>query len=237
MVFRKGIKRYTLGPIAINLMLYLFAGFYLVEQFSHLLDWGISLIPDWLSFLSPIAWLMFAVLSFLVAGYSFAMIAMIIGAPFHGLLAEKVAIELGYREFDEPITLQVLWRIAARSLKRELTKLLYYIPRIFAVVLATFALSFIPILNILAPAFTLGWAAWSMAIQVIDYPADNDQIEFRPMLAMMKKKRGACLIFGGSSSFLMSIPVINLIAIPAAVAGATKLWLEEFENNAESSAP
>lgn len=229
LVFRKGIKRYSLGPLVINLILYLLLGFFLVEQFSRLLEWGINLVPEWLDFLVPVAWTMFAVLSFVLVGYSFAMVAMIIGAPFHGLLAEKIAVELGYRNFDEPLTFNALCRITIRALKRECVKLFYHLPRIFIVVILAFALSFIPVVNILAPLLTFAWAAWSMAIQVIDYPADNDQIEFRPMLLKMRKKRNQCLIFGGASAFLVSIPIVNLIAIPAAVAGATKLWLEEIE--------
>lgn len=229
LIFRKGIKRYSLGPLAINLILYLLIGGFLVEQFSRLLEWGMSLVPEWLSFLVPLVWTMFAILSFVVVGYSFAMVAMIIGAPFHGLLAEKVAVELGYRNFDEPLTFKVLCRTTIRAIKRECVKLLYQLPRILIVVMLAFALSFIPVVNILAPLLTFAWAAWSMAIQIIDYPADNDQIEFRPMLLKMRKKRSQCLVLGGVSAFLMSIPVINLIAIPAAVAGATKLWLEEIE--------
>ena len=148
-------------------------------------------------------------------------------------MAEKVAVELGYRNFDEPLTFKVLVRISVRALKRELTKLLYYLPRIVLIVLATFILSFIPILGILAPVLTFAWAAWSMAIQFIDYPADNDQISFRPMLSMMKEQRRQCLIFGSATTFLISIPIINLIAIPAAVAGATQLWLEEIATTGE----
>lgn len=233
-MFRKGIKRYFLGPLVINLLLYLLAGFYLIEQFSRLLDWGTNLVPEWLSFLVPVIWILFAALSLVAVGYSFAIVAMIIGAPFHGLLAEKVAVEMGYRNFDEPLTLKAVIRMTAHAFKRELIKLLYYLPRIALVVLVAFILSFVPILNILAPMLTFAWAAWSMAIQFIDYPADNDQIEFRPMLSMMKKQRRQCLVFGSAAALLISIPIINLIAIPATVAGATKLWLEEIEYQVES---
>lgn len=231
LIFRRGIKRYSLGPLMFSLVLYGFLGAFLLQQFSIFLDWGVEMVPGWLQFLVPVAWLLFALFGLVLVGYSFAIVTMIICSPFHGLLAEKVAVHLGYRTFDEKLTTAVAMRIVKRALQREWTKLLYNFPRMLGILLLAIVLSFVPLVNLLVPVITFLWAAWSMAIQFIDYPADNDQVDFQPMLNAMRKKRSECLWFGGITTFLLSIPVINVIAVPAAVAGATKLWLEQVDDS------
>lgn len=231
LIFKKGTKRFSLGPLAITALLYLLLGTYLFQQFAKLVDWGVEAVPGWLGFLVPLVWLLFAILGLVMIGYTFALLAMIVCSPFHGLLAEKVAEDLGYRNFDEKLTTAVVLRIAKRALSREWTKLCYNLPRAILVVLIALALSFVPVLGLLAPLVTFLWAAWSMAVQFIDFPADNDQVDFRPMLVKMKANRSNCLAFGGATIFLLSIPLVNLLTIPAAVAGATKFWLERIESN------
>ena len=51
--------------------------------------------------------------------------------------------------------------------------------------------------------------------QYIDYPADNH------------KKRWQSLGFGGIVYLVLLIPVVNLLMMPAAVAGATLFWVRE----------
>ncbi len=45
----------------------------------------------------------------------------------------------------------------------------------------------------------------------------------------LDRRRAVTLGFGLSLMFVLSIPVINLFAIPAAAAGAVKFWLDEKE--------
>lgn len=229
LIFEKGTKRFSIAPLFINLILYMLIGLFLYGQFDRFIEWSVGSLPDWLSFLGPVLWLMFAIIAVVATGYTFAIIAMLICSPFHGLLAEKVAENLGYRKFDEALTMATIYRITKRALGREFTKLKYNLPRMLGVLLLAVFLGFIPILNLLAPIVTLVWAAWSMAAQFIDFPADNDEIDFKSMLVKMRRKRSECLIFGGATTLLLSIPLVNLLTISAAVAGATKLWLEEIE--------
>jgi len=114
------------------------------------------------------------------------------------------------------------------ALIREGKKILYLAPRAIAVIIIVLLLNLTPIANILAPVVTFLWAGWSMAVHFIDYPADNDQINIPVMLTKMRSKRADCLGLGGATALLLSIPVINVIVVPAAVAAATKFWLIEL---------
>jgi CysZ protein len=66
-----------------------------------------------------------------------------------------------------------------------------------------------------------------MAIQYIDYPADNHKLGWNEMLAWLRKKRWQSMSFGGIVYLSLLIPVVNILMMPAAVAGATLFWVRE----------
>ena len=66
-----------------------------------------------------------------------------------------------------------------------------------------------------------------MAIQYIDYPADNHKLGWNYMLAWLREKRWKSLGFGGRVYLVLLIPVVNILMMPAAVAGATLFWVRE----------
>jgi CysZ protein len=66
-----------------------------------------------------------------------------------------------------------------------------------------------------------------MAIQYIDYPADNHKLGWNEMLAWLRQKRWQSMSFGGMVYLVLLIPVVNILMMPAAVAGATLFWVRE----------
>jgi CysZ protein len=66
-----------------------------------------------------------------------------------------------------------------------------------------------------------------MAIQYIDYPADNHKLGWNEMLAWLRQKRWQSMSFGGIVYLMLLIPVVNILMMPAAVAGATLFWVRE----------
>ena len=53
---------------------------------------------------------------------------------------------------------------------------------------------------------------------------------FKDINSQAMSKRSLSLGFGGGVMLFTSIPGLNLIAMPAAVAGATSLWVKNREN-------
>jgi CysZ protein len=47
------------------------------------------------------------------------------------------------------------------------------------------------------------------------------------MLAWLRERRWQCLGFGGMTYLVLLVPVVNILAMPAAVAGATLFWVRE----------
>jgi len=69
-----------------------------------------------------------------------------------------------------------------------------------------------------------------MCVQFIDYPADNQGVDFTDTISRMRQHRSSCLFFGAGVTFFMSIPIVNLFAMPAAVAGGTILWCDRVHS-------
>ncbi len=68
---------------------------------------------------------------------------------------------------------------------------------------------------------------WMPIFQYIDYPADNHKLSWQGMLAWLRQKRWQCMSFGGIVYLVLLVPVVNLLMMPAAVAGATLFWVRE----------
>ena len=60
-----------------------------------------------------------------------------------------------------------------------------------------------------------------------NYPADNNKLGWNEMLAWLRAKRWASLSFGGIVYLGLLVPLLNLLVMPAAVAGATLFWVRE----------
>ena len=155
--------------------------------------------------------------------FSFTMLANIIAAPFNGFLSEKVETVVRGTDDFPPFSWGELIAMIPRTLAREMRKLGYFLPR----AIGLFILSLIPVVNLIAAPLWLLFGIWMMAIQYIDYPADNHKMSWQDMLAWLRQKRWQSLGFGGIVYLALLIPLVNILMMPAAVAGATLFWVRE----------
>jgi CysZ protein len=227
------IRWFVIGPILINLILFVGLTWYAVTQFSDLLTWMMGKVPSWLEFIAWLFWLIFGGLLLLIYGYSFSILGNILASPFYGPLSERVEEVLTGTTRSNTITLQQIMALAGRAILRELIKLGYFLPRIIAVLLLTLILSFIPLLNLLGPVIAFIWGAWSLSLQYIDYPADNHDIGFKTLREQLRLQRWSAISFGSCVLIATTIPVLNLFTMPASVIGATAFWLERMTSTAK----
>jgi CysZ protein len=73
----------------------------------------------------------------------------------------------------------------------------------------------------------VAFSGCSSIYQYIDYPADNHKLGWNEMLAWLRQKRWQSMGFGGIVYLALLIPVVNILMMPAAVAGATLFWVRE----------
>ncbi|MFT6255146.1 MAG: CysZ protein [Granulosicoccus sp.] len=233
LLFKPGMKRFVLIPFAANCIVFIILTISLISHFSSLQLWFASLFPSWpwISYLVAFLTGLFIFFILLIYGYSFTLLSNIIAAPFYGRLAEKLEANIcGESVPEESISSMIL-----RTLRREMVKLFYFISRGLFVLIGLFVLSFIPLLNLLVPFIALLWGTWVMALQYIDYPADNHQMPFSTLRERLKQQRMSSIGFGGVIMVASMIPVINIFIMPIAVAGGTLFWINELRQDAITS--
>ncbi len=223
LVLSPGLRLFVLLPLTVNLILFAALIGFAVNEFSGWVDTFMPNLPNWLSFLQYILWPLFVVLVLLMVFFTFTLLANIIAAPFNGFLAEKVEVVVRGEDHFPPFSIAELTAMVPRTLGREMRKLAYFLPRAIALLI----LSFIPVVNLIAAPLWLLFGVWMMAVQYIDYPADNNKMSWQDMLAWLREKRWQSLSFGGITYAALLVPGLNILMMPAAVAGATLFWVRE----------
>jgi CysZ protein len=229
---RPGIRPFVVAPVLVNLLLFVALTFFMVNRFDAVTDWMVDQWGEWLNWILWLLWLVVGLVWLALYGYLFATVSYLIAAPFYGLLAERVQLHLRGETPEQAFTFKQVARIAGRSFLREWRKMRYLIPRLLGVLVLCLILTFIPAVNLLVPPLWFAWGAWALAIENIDYAADNNQVPFDRLRDQARRNRFATLGFGGVALFAASIPLFNLIGIPAAVAGGSALWLDRFREPA-----
>ena len=222
LIFRPGLKRYLIVPVTVNILVFSLVGWLGFTQFGGLLD---RFLPEssWLHYFRWVLWPLFAITLILIIFYTFTIIANLLAAPFNGRLAEEVErILTGERppEAAGSIAADII-----PSVLSEVRKLLYFLIRALPLLI----LFLIPVVQIAAPFLWILFSAWFLSLEYMDYPMGNHGMKFRDQKTMLKRIRLTALGFGGGITLLMLVPIVNFLAMPAAVAGATALWCKQRE--------
>jgi len=218
------LRPFVIVPLIVNVVIFgSLIGWglgWLVEQVNSAMAW----LPEWLAFLEWILWPLIGIAVALVTGYAFTAVAILIASPFNALLAEKAEELITGRPVAGLEGLGAALAGVPRGIFREIAKIIYYIPMALFVLI----LSFIPAINAIAPLLWFLLGAWMMSLQFVDYPMDNHRQSFRDVRIAVAERRLSSLGFGGLVAACASIPILNFFVIPAAVVGATILYVEEL---------
>lgn len=223
---KPGIRPYVLIPLLINIVIFSLLVWLGIDQFEQLMNRFLPKDDSWLAWLRWLLWPLFTLAIVLVIFYTFTVIANLIAAPFNGLLAEKVERYLGGELAAEPSGAKQMMKEVLPSILSELRKLFYFLLRAIPLLI----LFLIPVLNVAAPFLWLLFSAWFLAIEYGDYPMANHKLTFKQQHQRLKRVRMTSLAFGGTLTAMMMVPLLNFVAMPAAVAGATLFWRDKLQN-------
>jgi len=223
---KPGVRAFVFIPLTINALLFMGAIYLLSHYFDGWMEQLLGWLPNWLSFIESILWLLFAILVLVVVAFTFTVLANLIAAPFNAFLAEAVERQLTGKVAN-PSQRRLMSEVG-RSVMREFLKMRYYLPRLLGLVV----LGFIPVLNSVSPLLWALFSIWMMALQYLDYPMDNNAVSFPSMRQLLAQRRLTTVGFGGTVLLASMIPVVNWVVMPSAVAGATALWLKDYRENA-----
>ncbi len=216
LILQPGIRKFAVVPILINALL-----FALVILFgAAAMNDFVNSLSGWWEYLQWLLWPLFVIVTLTVVFFTFSIVANLIGAPFNGFLAEAVENHLrGNPDGEQSITGSMTQEII-KAIRSESAKFLYFIKRAIPLLI----LMFIPGLQILWVLF----GAWMLALEYIDYPMGNHGHTFTEERDRLKQRRLLALGFGGAVMLMTMIPLVNFIVMPVAVAGATRLWVQEL---------
>jgi CysZ protein len=216
-----GLRQYVVIPMLINVAVLVGMVSFSVRGFSAWVDLIVALLPDWLSFLAWLVWIIALIVVVFSLFFLFTIVANLIASPFNALLSVKVEERLTGKPLpDIPLLVAI-----PRSLWREVSKLIYLVPMLIGLMI----ISIIPLLNVAAPVLWILFSGWMMAIQYCDYAADNNGVTFKALRARLAQRRFQAVFFGLPVYLILAIPLVNLILMPAAVAGGTVFWVRNLK--------
>jgi CysZ protein len=220
LIRQPGLRAFVVVPLLLNSIVFAGLGFFAIDEFAGWLDALMQGVPNWAAFIRYLLWPLFVLLLLVISAWSFTIIGNIIASPFAGVLAEKTEALLTRNVSPTAFDWKTLPAITVRSLKREFSKLFYYLGWTILIVIVSLLVS--PI----APVLWFVFGAWMMAVQYVDYPFDNHQLSFAELKRWLAANRMLALGFGAAVLAVSVIPLVNLVVIPAAICGATALWVE-----------
>jgi len=228
-IMKPGLKRYVIIPLLISIIIFSLAGWIGFVQFENFMNSMVVQfnLPGWLSWLNVviewILWPIFFITFLALVFYGYTIVANLIAAPFNGKLAEAVARKLDSQAAfpdSEPLIKDV-----TKSIFSELRKLLYYLIRALPLLI----LMLFPLTSAVASIVWLMFSAWFLALEYVAYPLENQKLLFKEQRQTLGKNKLSAMSFGAGVTVLLLIPVLNLAAMPAAVAGATIYWHEKLK--------
>lgn len=218
-----GLRHYVVGPIVINVILIAV----LIGLFGwRLNDWlnaWLAVLPGWLSWLEDVLWWLAMLLATLIFCYGFTLLANLIASPFNGLLSARVETHVTGRAPESGLSLagEMLEGVTG-----ELRRLRYYAGRALLLALISVVLLFIPVANLAIGPLWFVFGALMLAFEYLDQPMANRGLAFDEKMRRLYARGWRHLGFGSVVTLATAIPLANLVVMPAAVIGATLLYIE-----------
>ena len=228
LIRQPGLRLFVIIPLVINVFLFGAMFYFLAELFSVMIATAMGWLPDWawLQALDWVFWILYGLVIVLMLAYGVVIVANLIGSPFYGYLAELTEKHLTGQEVSTDGSWAQIIRDIPRALWREVQKIAYYLPR----ALGLFIIGMIPVVNLVAAVLWFLFNSWMMALQYVDFPADNNRVSFPELRRLLGATRLSALGFGLPVALAAMVPVLNLVVVPAAVCGATAYWVRENQS-------
>lgn len=212
-----------------------------IASLSVQLDSFIASLPTWLSFiaildnfLGIILRVLLVGLLLIATGFLIVQFGAILGAPWYGQLSEQLELlRVGKLPAAEPLTPFSIARDIWRSLMFEVKKI------VLAAILGGFLVPLYGIPGVGTVAATIGGVAIAAIIVCLDFldaPLERRRLRFRRKLAIVLRALPASASFAVICLILISIPLLNLLAVPLCVASGTlffcdRIWPKFRERN------
>jgi CysZ protein len=210
----------------------------LPDWFTNLLHWSPTL-PEWFTalphdFAIALIWLLRLLLTIVllfVTGFVLLQFGVLLGAPWYGKLSEELErIQTGQLTVIEVGAVQDIRRAILYELKKLVLGLGFGIPLLI--------LGLFPgVGTLIGSVGGLLVTTTLVCLDFLDAPLERRRLRFRQKLGVIWRSLPASASFGLVCFGLVSIPLINLLAIPLCVAAGTLFVCDYALPELSASAP
>ncbi|MGD8785470.1 MAG: sulfate transporter CysZ [Thioalkalispiraceae bacterium] len=222
LVTKPGVKRFVAVPLLINIVIFalliMIVGGYVEDLIQE------NIPQDWPAWIRGFLEFLYYLIALLIMFFTFSFVANLVGAPFNGYLA--AAVEKHLTGITPPGSDRNIMAEFGVIMLSELKKWLYYF--MFAIPLGILSLILFFIFPPIIPFIWFVFGAWMYSLEYADYPMGNYGLTFSEIRKEIAKKRMMSMGFGSAVTLGTMMPLFNFIVMPVAVAGATKMRVEQF---------
>lgn len=206
----------------------------LAVNIADLVAWATPFADGWSERVRDIGRLVVAIALVVLAAWvsvlAFVSLTLLFGQPFYEKLSRLVDEDLG----NAPAEPDEAWH---RGVRRAVGETFAMVARTAPLALLVFLVGLVPVVGQVA-AFVLGALVGGrfLALELIGPAMERRGKYLSDRLALARAHRGHCLSFGVPVYLLFLVPLLSVLLMPGAVAGATLLARELVDGPAPSRA-
>ncbi len=188
------------------------------------IDAFVAWLPAWAAFLGVLLRVLLIIMLLIAVGFLLLQFGVVLGSPWYSRLSEQIEqMMAGEVPLIGESGVAGWGREIGRALSFEIKKLL-----LMAVVgLPLLLLNFVPVAGpVLASAGGIVLATVIVCLDFFDPTLERRRLSFRAKLAVIRRSLPASAGFGLVCLGLVSIPLLNLLAIPLCVAAGTLFFCD-----------
>lgn len=232
-------------PIAVNIVLgiTLYAALFYggwqgidtaVEALAQRLPTGLSFVTWVLPVFEWLLRLLLGLLLLIGTGFVLLQFGVLLGSPWYGQLSEELEkLRTGKTKSSEPFNMLAIARDLWRAILFELKKLVLSL----GIGIPLLLFHFVPgVGTAIASTGGITLAATIVCLDFFDPPLERRRLSFRHKLNLIRRSLPASGTFGLVSFVLVSIPLVNLIAIPVCITAGTLFFCDRLLVYLESDA-
>lgn len=223
---RPRLWQYVLIPILVNLLVgaTIYAG--LLFTGLHAIDAAVAGLPAWAAIFGALFRALLIVGLFIATGFVLVRFGVVLGAPWYARLSSQIEEDqLRQQPMEAQTGPGTFVRDLGRAVRFELQKLLLVV----LVGVGLLLLNVVPVAGqLLSTAGGIALGATIVCLDFLDYPLERRLLSFRQKLGLIRRNLPATAGFGLVCLGLVSIPFLNLLAIPICVAAGTLFFCERM---------
>lgn len=219
------LLQYIVIPFLVNALVFSGAVYLGLDFFGSTVVEYIPQGEAWYwSVLYWLLWVVAVLLTAVLVFFSFTVVGNLLASPFNDLLSERTEEVLSGATNEEPFSLSQFTRDALQTILMEAKKMWVFV----VVMVLILPLNLLPgVGNSLYTVLAISLTLFFLCFEYLSFVMVRKRQFFRAQKNYIFARKFLMLGFSCGVMAILAIPFFQLLCIPLAVIGATRLWCEE----------